>query len=107
MKKLLAIITILVAGVVGYLYYDWDTKTKRAASEPKKILFAWTDENGIKHFTDKVPPKGAKNVEKTVGYKYVKPPLVNTLKNSVVNLYYRTKNKLSDFFKKASEKDKK
>jgi LPS O-antigen subunit length determinant protein (WzzB/FepE family) len=36
MKKILAFIIIFIAAAAGYLYYDWNTKTKRAALEPGK-----------------------------------------------------------------------
>jgi hypothetical protein len=107
MKKILIPIILLIAVAAGYLYYDWDAKTKRAASEPKKILFTWTDEKGVKHFSDKAPPEGAKNVEKTTGFKYVKPPLITTIKNGAANLYRRGKNFLYSLFKRKSKRDRK
>jgi hypothetical protein len=99
MKKIFVFIIIFIAAVVGYLYYDWDTKTKRAALEPGKTLYSWTDEKGVKHFTDKEPPRGATNIEKTTGFKYVKPPLVTTLKKGTLKVYRPVKNALSNFFK--------
>ena len=99
MKKVLVVIFILMAVTAGYLYYDWNDKTKKQALEPGKTLYSWTDEKGAKHFTDKEPPRGAKNIEKTTGFKYVKPPLVTTIKNGAVNLYRRTQKTLSDFYK--------
>ena len=104
MKKVLVIIIIFIAAAAGYLYYDWDTKTKRAALEPSKSLYSWTDEKGVKHFTDKEPPGGAKDIEKTTGFNYVKPPLVTTIKKAALNSYRRVKNALSDLFKKRSKK---
>ena len=103
MKKFLIAIILIIAVAAGYLYYDWDTKTKRAASEPKKILFTWTDEKGVKHFSDKAPPEGARNIEKTTGFKYVKPPLITTIKNGAVKLYRRGKKTLLGLFKKKSK----
>ncbi len=113
MKKIFVFIIIFIAAAAGYLYYDWSTKTKRAALEPSKTLYSWTDEKGVKHFTDKEPPRGAKNIEKTTGFKYVKPPLVTTIKKGALNLYRLAKNALSGFFKnifknrskKAKDKD--
>jgi hypothetical protein len=107
MKKILIAIILFITVTTGYLYYDWDTKTKRSASEPKKILFSWTDEKGVKHFTDKAPPEGAKDIEKTTGFKYVKPPWVTTIKNGVVNLYRSGKTTFFAIFKKKSKKDEK
>jgi hypothetical protein len=107
MKKFLIAIILIIAVAAGYLYYDWDTKTKRAASEPKKILFTWTDEKGVKHFSDKAPPEGARNIEKTTGFKYVKPPLITTIKDGAVNLYRRGKTALFTLFNKKSKEDEK
>ena len=103
MKKIAVFIIIFIAAAAGYLYYDWDTKNKRAALEPKKILYSWTDEKGVKHFTDKEPPGGASNIEKTTGFNYVKPPLVITIKKAALGSYRRTKNALSGLFKKRSK----
>jgi hypothetical protein len=104
MKKIFIFIIIFIATAAGYLYYDWNTKTKRAALEPSKTLYSWTDEKGVKHYTDKEPPRGAKDIEKTTGFKYVKPPLVTTIRRGAVNLYRRSKNTLSDFFKNIFKK---
>jgi hypothetical protein len=104
MKKIFVFIIIFIAAAAGYLYYDWNTKTKRAALEPSKTLYSWTDEKGVKHFTDKEPPRGAENIEETTGFKYVKPPLVTTIKKGTLSLYRRAKNTLSDFFKNIFKK---
>ncbi len=99
MKKIIALIIIFMGVAAGYLYYDWVTKTKRRAVEPSKTLYTWTDEKGVKHFTDKMPPNGAKNIKKTKGYKYIEPPLVITFKGGVVSMYGRVKDTVSDFFR--------
>jgi hypothetical protein len=104
MKKIFVFIIIFIAAAAGYLYYDWNAKTKRAALEPSKTLYSWTDEKGAKHFTDKEPPRGAKNIEKNTGFKYVKPPLVTKIKDSVVNVYRRVKYSLTDYFKNILKK---
>jgi hypothetical protein len=104
MKKALVIIIIFMTAAAGYLYYDWNTKTKKAALAPSKTLFSWTDEKGVKHFTDKEPPRGAKEIEKTTGFRYVKPPLITTIKKATLNAYGRAKNALSDFFKNIFKK---
>jgi hypothetical protein len=106
MKKVVVLVIIFVAVAAGYLYYDWNAKTKKQALEPGKILYSWTDEKGVKHYTDKEPPRGAKNIEKTTGFKYVKPPLVTTIKKGALNLYGRAKSVLSYFFKNISKKAK-
>jgi hypothetical protein len=45
-----------------------------------------------------------KNIEKTTGFKYVKPPLVTAINKGALNLYRRVKNTLSDFFKNIFKK---
>lgn len=104
MKKIIIIFIIFIGAAAGYLYYDWQAKTKRLAEAPSPTLYSWTDEKGVKHFTDKEPPSGAQNVSKTKGFKYVKPPLVITLKQTAVNLYRRLTYPLSDFFRNMIKK---
>jgi hypothetical protein len=94
MRKILLIITIIILGCCGYLYYDWHVKTKKQAAEPSISQYAWTDPQGIKHFTDSPPPKGATNIKKIKGYKYIEPPLVVTLKKIVVESYGKITEKL-------------
>jgi hypothetical protein len=99
MKKVLVFIIIFIGVAAGYLYYDWSVKTKRLAAEPSKTVYSWTDENGVKHFTDFKPPSEAKNITKTKGYKYIKPPLVITLKEGMVHFYGRVKDGVSGIFR--------
>ena len=47
MKKVLVFIIIFIGVAAGYLYYDWNVKTKRLAAEPSKTVYSWTDENGV------------------------------------------------------------
>jgi hypothetical protein len=104
MKKIIIFVIIFIGAAAGYLYCDWHAKTKRLAEEPSPTLYSWTDEKGVKHFTDKKPPIGAQNVSKTKGLKYVKPPLVITLKQATVNLYRRVIYAVSDFFRNMIKK---
>lgn len=99
MKKILIFILIFTGLAAGYLYYDWNVKTKRQAAEPSKTLYSWTDENGVKHFTDQKPPSEAKKIKKTKGFKYIKPPLIITIKEGVVNIYGRVKDAISGIFR--------
>ena len=94
MRRILVVIAILILGCCGYLYYDWHTKTKMQAAEPSISQYSWTDAKGIRHFTDSPPPKGATNIKKIKGYKYIDPPMVVTLKNKVVAYYGKIKEKL-------------
>jgi hypothetical protein len=95
MKKALMVIIILILGCCGFLYYDWHTKTHKQPAEPSIAQYAWTDAQGTRHFTDREPPAGATNIEKTEGYKHIAPPLVITLKNKTIAYYNRIKEKIS------------
>ena len=94
MKKALIVIIILILGCGGYLYYDWHTKTNKRAAEPSVPQYSWTDAQGVRHFTDRPPPKGATNIKETKGYKYIDPPLVHTIKDKAVEYYEKIKAKL-------------
>ncbi len=100
MKKALMVIIILILGSCGFLYYDWHTKTQKQAAEPSIAQYAWTDAQGTRHFTDRAPPAGATDIEKTKGHKYIGPPLVITLKNNAIEYYDRIKEKISKSKKK-------
>ena len=104
MKKVVIIVIILVCGAAGYLYYDWHIHTKKMAAEPSITLYSWTDEEGAKHFTDTPPPTGARDIETSKGYKYVKPPLVVQIKAKTIEFYKWIKKKI--FKKKGDKKEK-
>ena len=104
MKKALIVIGILVLGFSGFLYYDWHTKTSKRATEPSVSQYSWTDARGVRHYTDRPPPKGATNIKETKGYKYVDPPLVHTIKDKVVEYYKIIKEKLFKPKKKKKRK---
>jgi Domain of unknown function (DUF4124) len=106
MKKALVVIIILILGCSGFLYYDWHTKTQKQTAEPSIAQYAWTDAQGTRHFTDRAPPAGATNIEKTKGHKYIGPPLVITLKNKAIEYYDRIKEKISKSKKKKKKKKK-
>ncbi|UCG06627.1 MAG: DUF4124 domain-containing protein [Desulfobacterales bacterium] len=103
MKKVIIIVTILVCGTAGFLYYDWHVQTKEMAAEPKITLYSWTDENGVKHFTDTAPPQGARDVQETKGNKYVEPPLVVKIKHKSIAVYEWI---ISKIFKQKEKKEK-
>lgn len=87
MQKTIIVLIVLLSGIAGYLVYDWHAKIKRQVTQPGITLYSWTDEEGNKHFTDKDPPKGAINIQKSVGYKYVDPPLIVTIKDKTIEIY--------------------
>jgi predicted negative regulator of RcsB-dependent stress response len=71
MKNVLIIVVILFLGVAGFLGWDWYDKTQRQELEPSITLYSWEDEKGDRHFSDTPPPQGAKNIQKTKGYKHL------------------------------------
>ena len=104
MKKALIVIIILILGCGGYLFYDWHIKTNTRAAEPSVPQYSWTDEQGVRHYTDRPPPKGATNIKETKGYKYIEQPLVYTIRDKVVEYYKIIKEKL---FKRKKKKKRK
>ena len=104
MKKALIVIGILVLGFGGFLYYDWHTKTSKRAAEPSVPQYSWTDAQGVRHYTDRPPPKGATNIKETKGYKYIDPPLIYTIRDKVVEYYSNIKARLFKPKKKKKRK---
>ena len=94
MKKAFIIIAILACGFGAYLFYDWHVKAKEKTDEQGITLYSWTESKGAKHFTDKPPPKGAKNVKETKGHKFVESPLVVKIKDKTIEYYKWIRNKL-------------
>jgi len=82
MKKTMAVMIVLLLGCCGYLYYDWQTKTKKLAAEPHIPQYSYTDAQGTQHFTDRPPPKGATNIKETKGYEYTEQPLVISVREA-------------------------
>jgi hypothetical protein len=107
MKKivLLLLVSLLAAG--GFLYYDWHVKTKRAATQPPIQLYEWTDQQGVRHFTDTPPSKGAKEVKVTLGRKYISPPLIFLIEAKTKAYYYRIKEYVTERFSSKPKKNKK
>lgn len=100
-KKILIAIGILVFGTTGFLTYDWYAKTTLREDDQRVTLYSWTDENGARHYTDTQPPDGARNVEESKGYQYTDRPLVEKIKDKIIEGYKRVKKK---FFKKKKRK---
>jgi Domain of unknown function (DUF4124) len=107
MKKivLLLLVSLLTAG--GFLYYDWHVKTKRAATQPPIKLYEWTDQQGVRHFTDTPPPQGDKGVKVTRGSKYISPPLIFLIEAKARTYYYRIRDYVTKRFSSKPKKNKK
>ena len=103
MQKALIIIIVLILGSGGYLAWDWYDKTKKQQLEPSMTLYHWTDSRGGKHISDAPPPENARNVYTDKGYKYIRAPLIVTIKDEAVEFYKNTKKKL---FKSSKTKKK-
>ena len=94
MRKALIVIIIIIIAAGGYLGWDWYDKTHKQKFEPSITLYYWTDADGNKHISDVTPPQNAKNVYQDKGYKYIRPPLIVTIKNKVVEFYKEIRRKL-------------
>ena len=94
MRKAVIIIIIIIIGTGGYLGWDWYAKTKMQQLEPSITLYYWIDVKGGKHVSDSPPPADARNVQTEKGYKYIKSPLIVTIKNKAFEFYKETVKKL-------------
>ena len=94
MRKALIVIIIIIMGAGGYLGWDWYDKTRKQKLEPTVTLYYWTDANGNKHISDVAPPQNATNIQTDKGYKYIRPPLIVTIKNKAVEYYKKAKKTL-------------
>jgi hypothetical protein len=94
MQKTIVVLIVLISGMVAYLIYDWHAKIRDQIAEPNIPLYSWTDAEGNKHFTDTVPPQGAINVQKSMGYKYVDPPLIVMIRDKTIAIYHSIRNKV-------------
>ena len=94
MKKLYLFLALAV--LAGYLAYDWHTAIQAQKQPPKVTLYTWSDEKGVKHFTDALPPVGARNVEKSTGVAQPRKPLVVRMKDAVVDAYRGIRSKFTD-----------
>ena len=106
MKKIILLLLVLLLAAGGFLYYDWHVKTKRAATQPPIQLYEWTDQQGVRHFTD-TPPQGAKGIKVTHGRKYISPPLVFLIEAKARIYYDRIKEYVTGWFSAKSGKNKK
>lgn len=95
-RKVLFIIVgigILIAGYLGYDYYMW---SKYLEPDPGVNLYGWTDNQGVRHYTDRPPPEDARDIQVTEGFRHRGLPLV-----------LKAKDKIAGVFRKDSPKPKK
>ena len=107
MKKIVLLLLVLLLAAAGILYYDWHVKTKRAATLPPIQLYEWTDQQGTRHFTDTLPPQGAKGVKVTQGKRYISPPLIFLIEAKATTYYDRVKEYVTGLFSSKPKKKKK
>jgi hypothetical protein len=96
MKKLHLFLALAVLAGAGYLAYDWHTVIQARKQPPKVTFYAWSDEKGVRHFTEAPPPAGARNVEKSTGVAQPREPLVVRMKDAVVDAYRGIRSKFTD-----------
>lgn len=86
-RKVLIIVAGIVVLAVGYLGYDYYMWSKYLEPDPSVNLYGWTDAQGVRHFTDRPPPKGARDIQITEGFKHRNLPLVLTAKEKLVAIF--------------------
>jgi hypothetical protein len=96
MKKFYLFLALAVLAGAGYLAYDWHTAIQAQKQPPKVTLYTWSDEKGVRHFTDAPPPVGARNVEKSTGVEQPRKPLVVRMKDAVVDAFRGIRSKFTD-----------
>lgn len=94
MRTLIWGIVGLVLAGAGYLAYDWHQASKEQRQPPKIALYAWSDDHGVRHFTDTPPPPGARNIEKSQSYAPARRPLVIVIRDVLTESYESLKNRL-------------
>ena len=107
MKKIALLLLVLLLSAGGFLYYDWHVKTKQTETQPGIKLYEWTDQQGVRHFTDTPPPQDAKGVKATRGTKYISPPLIFLIEAKTKAYYYRIKEYVAKRFSAKPQKNKK
>jgi hypothetical protein len=99
-KVLLTIVgcILLITGYLGYDYYLW---SKYLEPDPSVSLYGWTDAQGVRHFTNRPPPQGARDIQVTEGFKHRRLPLVLKAREGIVRIFHKDSPKPK---KKASPK---
>jgi len=85
MRKFYLFIALAVLAGAGYLAYDWHAAIQAQKQPPKVVFYTWSDEKGVRHFTDAPPPVGARNVEKGKAIAQPREPLVVRMMDAVVD----------------------
>ncbi|KPJ77320.1 MAG: hypothetical protein AMJ54_08425 [Deltaproteobacteria bacterium SG8_13] len=104
MKKVLFVLLAIAAVLAGYLVYDWITVSHKRANAPVVYIYSWKDAQGLVHFSDKPPPPGAVEIQKTEGQAYVAPPLVLRVKETAAEWINKAKEGISKRSDKRSDR---
>ncbi len=104
MKNVLIALLIAVAGLGGYLAYDWISVADKRANAPIVNIYSWKDADGLVHFSDKTPPSDAREIQKTRGQAYIAPPLIVRVKERAMEWFDKAKKGIS---KRSDRKSKK
>ena len=86
-RKVIFIVVGIILLIVGYLGYDYYMWSKYLEPDPSVSLYGWTDAQGVRHYTDRPPPKDARDILITEGYKHRKLPLVLKAKEKIVKIF--------------------
>ena len=95
MNKVLIVLLVIVAALGGYLVYDWIAVSDKRANAPVINIYSWKDAGGLVHFSDKPPPPGTFEIQKTQGQAYVAPPLVSRVKERASEWFGKVKEGIS------------
>ena len=86
-RKALFIIVGIFSLIVSYLGYDYYMWSKYLEPDPSVSLYGWTDAQGVRHYTDRPPPEGARDIQVTEGFKHRGLPLVLKAKEKIVGVF--------------------
>jgi hypothetical protein len=100
-RKVLFSIVAFILIVAGYLGYDYLMWSKYLEPDPGIRLYGWTDAQGVRHYTNRVPPEGAGDIQITEGFKHRRLPLVIKAKEGIIRIFRKDSSKAK---KKASPK---
>jgi hypothetical protein len=86
-RKFLFVIVALIVLIIGYLGYDYYLWSKYLEPDPSVSLYGWTDAEGVRHFTNRPPPQGARDIQVTEGFKHRGLPLVLKAEERIVRIF--------------------